>query len=61
MDCYFEDNRLCFGLKCAPYLYTQITELVVRTMNNREASHILGCLDALIERRNSDKEIKALD
>ena len=48
MDYYFEDNRLCFGLKCAPYLYTQITELVFRAMNNREASQILGCLDALI-------------
>ena len=31
-DVYLKDTRMCFGLKCAPYCFTSITEFVVRTM-----------------------------
>ena len=30
---YFTDC-LCFGLKCAPWLFTQLTEFIIRSMNS---------------------------
>lgn len=30
---YYTDNRLSFGLKCAPYIFTCISEFVVRVMD----------------------------
>lgn len=29
---WYEDNRLSFGLKCAPYIFTCLSDFVVRTM-----------------------------
>lgn len=29
---YYVDNRLSFGLKCAPYIFTSISDFIVRTM-----------------------------
>lgn len=31
-DNYFTDNRLSFGLKCAPYIFSSISDFVVRVM-----------------------------
>ena len=33
VDKPMEDNCLCFGLKSAPFLYTQLTEFIMRTMS----------------------------
>ena len=32
---FFQDNCLCFGLGCAPFIYTQLTEFVVRFFGDR--------------------------
>ena len=42
---YFQDNGLCFGLKCAPYIVPQLTEFIVRCMDLRGHSGIFGYLD----------------
>ena len=42
------DNCLCFGLKSAPYLYTQITEFVMRTMSQLGFPGVFGYLDDFI-------------
>ena len=44
----FVDNCLCFGLKSAPFLYTQITEFIMRTMNRLGYSGVYGYLDDFI-------------
>ena len=41
----FQDNCLCFGLRCAPFIYTQITEFVVRCMTRRGIDGVFGYLD----------------
>ena len=58
IDSYFEDNRLCFGLKCAPYLYTQITEFIVRAMENRGVARVFGYLDDFIVVAESEARCK---
>ena len=45
---YMVDNCLCFGLRCAPFIYSQITDFVVRCMNNRLVTKVFGYLDDFI-------------
>lgn len=42
---YFTDNCLCFGLRCAPFIFTQITEFLLRCMNRRGYSRVFGYID----------------
>ena len=42
------DNCLCFGLKSAPYLYTQITEFIMRTISRLGYPGVFGYLDDFI-------------
>ena len=55
---YYEDNCLCFGLRSAPYLYTQITEFIVRTMNRLGVTDVYGYLDDFIVIGQSELECK---
>lgn len=32
---YIYDTRICFGLRCAPYLFTQVSNFVLRCLNRR--------------------------
>ena len=39
---YLEDNAICFGLKCAPFIFTQLTEFAIRYMERKGITKILG-------------------
>ena len=45
---WYQDNCLCFGLACAPYLYTQITEFIVRCMSRKGVARVFGYLDDVL-------------
>ena len=54
-DKYFQDNCLCFGLHCAPFIFTQLNEFVVRCMSRRGIEGVFGYLDDfLVEGRHAD-------
>lgn len=42
---YYTDNCISFGLRCAPYLFTQFTEFLVRAMHRRGFHRIFGYID----------------
>ena len=42
---YYEDNCLCFGLKCAPYIFSRVSNFVVRCMRRRGYANVYGYLD----------------
>ena len=42
------DNCLCFGLKCAPYIFSRLSEFVVRAMRRRGYSKVFSYLDDFI-------------
>ena len=59
---YFTDNCLCFGLKCAPWIFTQFTELLVRSMKSRGFERTYGYLDDFLVMADTEIECKkALD
>ena len=58
-DKCYEDNCLCFGLRCAPFIYTQITEFVVRCLNRQGFQHVYGYLDDFIVVGSSEVECKS--
>lgn len=41
----FTDNCLCFGLSCAPFIFTQLTEFIIRCMNRRGFERVFGYID----------------
>lgn len=42
------DTRLCFGLRCAPYIFTQLSNFIIRCMYHREITTIANYLDDFI-------------
>ena len=42
---YLKDTCLCFGLKCAPYIFTNISDFVVRTMYRLGYSNVANYID----------------
>lgn len=42
---YYKDTRLCFGVKCAPYIFTKISQFIVRCMNRRGFMNVIGYID----------------
>ena len=42
---WFQDNCLSFGLRCAPYIFSRLTEFVVHCMERRGHDGIFGYLD----------------
>ena len=55
---YLVDCCLCFGLRCAPYLYTQLTEFIMRCMSRRGWDNVFGYLDDFIVVASSELECK---
>ena len=45
---YYEDGALSFGLRCAPFIFTQLTEFVIRCMKRRGIDNVFGYLDDFI-------------
>lgn len=45
---YLMDTRLCFGIRCAPFIFTQISNFVVRAMARRGFPKIACYLDDYI-------------
>lgn len=44
-DRFYTDNCICFGLRSAPYIFTQLTEFLVRCMKKRGFSCVYGYID----------------
>lgn len=42
---YYQDTRLCFGVKCAPYIFTQLSRFIVRCMFRRGFRRVMGYID----------------
>ena len=47
-DEYLLDTRLCFGLKCAPFVFTQLSNFVVSTMCRLGYNCVINYLDDFI-------------
>ena len=49
--CYYEDQRLCFGLKCAPYKFNLLSNLVVDMLRAEKVHRVVNYLDdfAIVE------------
>ena len=45
---YLRENRLCFGLKCAPFIFSLLSDLVVDTSRELGLSRIVNYLDDFI-------------
>lgn len=45
---YLVDTHMCFGLKCAPYVFTQIGTFVTRCMQRRGYRRIINYIDDFI-------------
>ena len=44
-NCYMQDNCLSFGLKCAPWIFSRLSEFVVRCMARRGYHQVFSYLD----------------
>lgn len=42
---YMQDTRLCFGLRCAPYIFSVISDSIVRMKARRGFPHVYSYLD----------------
>lgn len=42
---YYKDTRLCFGARCAPYIFTQISRFITRCMARRGFERVIGYID----------------
>lgn len=45
---YMVDTHMCFGLKCAPFIFTQIGNFVVRCMQRRGYTSVINYIDDFI-------------
>ena len=45
---YLYDVRLSFGLRCAPYIFTQLSDFVVRTMHRLGYQNVISYIDDFI-------------
>lgn len=45
---YLVDTHMCFGARCAPYVFTQVGNFIVRCMNRRGYHGILNYIDDFI-------------
>ena len=45
IDTLLKDTRLCFGLRCAPFIFSTISDFVVRCMNCLGYPHVINYLD----------------
>lgn len=45
---YLVDTHMCFGARCAPYIFTQIGNFIVRCMNRRGYHGVLNYIDDFI-------------
>lgn len=52
-DTYLLDTRICFGLRCAPYLFTQVTNFVKRCLQRRGFTGISVYLDDFLVTGNN--------
>ena len=63
-DRYLVDNCLCFGLKCAPYIFSQLTDFIVRSMERRGFLGTFGYLDDFLivgnSREDCDQKLSSL-
>ena len=53
---YFVDNRLCFGLSCAPAIFNRLSNAIVRMMARRGFHSIVNYLDDFLIIGNTQAE-----
>ena len=53
---YMEDLRLCFGLRCAPYAFTQYSNFVVKCCGKLGADRCVNYLDDFVVLGGSEKD-----
>lgn len=56
VDTYLLDTHICFGLRCAPYLFTQVSNFVCRCMQRRGFHNIAVYLDDFLVAGNDYNE-----
>lgn len=55
---YLLDTHLCFGLRCAPYLFTQISNFVIRCLKRRGFSNCTSYLDDFLVTGDTEEECR---
>lgn len=56
---YLVDTHICFGLRCAPYLFTQVSNFVLRCLKRRGFLNCLVYLDDFLVMGNSRQECES--
>ena len=56
---YWVDSALAFGLKCAPFIFQQITEFVIRCLSRRGIGGVYGYLDDYLVVADSQEECRS--
>ena len=59
MESYWVDGALAFGLKCAPFIFTKITEFVLRCLSRRGVGGVYGYLDDYLVVGDTQEECRA--
>ena len=57
-DEYYLDCSLSFGLKCAPFIFTKLTEFVIRCLKRRNIHRVYGYLDDFLVMGESRQECR---
>ena len=55
-DEHLVDTRLCFGLKCAPFIFTQVSNFITSTMSKLGYKYVVNYLDDFIVFGNTHEE-----
>ena len=55
-EVYLEDLRLCFGLRCAPYAFTQFSDFLVKCCVKQGAVRCVNYLDDFVMLGASEQE-----
>lgn len=55
---YLLDTHLCFGLRCAPYLFTQISNFVIRCLRRRGFTRCTAYLDDFFVTGSTENECR---
>lgn len=53
---YLLDTRICFGLRCAPFIFTRLSEFIVRCMHRRGYVRVFQYLDDFIIMEDSQEK-----
>lgn len=58
VESFLLDTRLCFGLKCAPFVFSQLSNFIVRCLYRRGITGVINYLDDFICVGQTEKECR---